>query len=54
MALRYRYVGVFTLTTFTIILNEELYSRETFQSRQMPETASIILKRLWSAIRLCR
>lgn len=33
MALRYRYAGVFTLTTFTIILNEELCSAETFQSR---------------------
>ena len=34
MALRYRYAGVFTLTTFTIILNEELCSAETFQPEQ--------------------
>ncbi len=34
MALRYRYEGVFTLTTFTIILNEELCSAETFQPEQ--------------------
>ena len=34
MALRYRYAGVFTLTTFTIILNEELCSAETFQTEQ--------------------
>ena len=34
MAMRYRYAGVFTLTTFTIILNEELCSAETFQPEQ--------------------
>ena len=34
MALRYRYAGVFTLTTFTIILNEELCSAEKFQPEQ--------------------
>ena len=34
MALRYRCAGVFTLTTLTIILNEELCSAETFQSEQ--------------------
>ena len=34
MALRYRYAGVFTLTTFTIILTEELCSAETFQPEQ--------------------
>ena len=34
MALRYRYAGVFTLTTFTIILNDELCSAETFQPEQ--------------------
>ena len=34
MALRYRYAGVFTLTTFTIILTEELCSAETFQLEQ--------------------
>ena len=34
MALRYRYAGVFTLTTFTIILDKELCSAETFQTEQ--------------------
>ena len=34
MAMRYRYAGVFTLTTFTIILNEELCSAEKFQPEQ--------------------
>ena len=34
MAMRYRYAGVFTLTTFTIILNKELCSAETFQPEQ--------------------
>lgn len=34
MALRYRYAGVFTLTTFTIILDKELCSAETFQPEQ--------------------
>ena len=44
MELRYRYAGVFTLTTFTIILNEKLCSADTFQTEQNGKVWHVVVR----------